>query len=336
MSIQVSATDVVSIDVNGYYIRIIPSLNRISENIIQALGIRWTTADGLAGVYWVHVDGINHNFHSFNQLIHMCKHKGVAIPAVLHKYIYPLTTKHDDLPKENAIMTTKLIPTNEPLTMSSLEIAELCDKEHRNVMRDIKNMLEQLEIGALSFEHTYTNPQNGQQYRCFNLNKELSLTLVAGYNVKLRHKIIQRWQELENGATPQVGYDNALKLLGVPEPIVPAIAQVYEERDNLKKTKAQISDKKTATAMATAANLSIENKKLKAQLEKSKGYATILAIQSRLSGVSPNGRKLANYCRKMGLEIRSVDDVRFGRVNSYPAQAWQDVYNVNINQVLGV
>ena len=65
--------------------------------------------------------------------------------------------------------------------------------------------------------------------------------------------------------------------------------------------------------MTKATNLSIENKKLKAQLNKTKGYATILAIQSRF-----------------------VDDVRFGRVNSYPAQAWQDVYNVSINQVLGV
>lgn len=31
----------------------------------------------------------------------------------------------------------------------------------------------------------------------FHLNKELTLTLVAGYNVKLRLAIIKRWQELE-------------------------------------------------------------------------------------------------------------------------------------------
>jgi len=91
-----------------------------------------------------------------------------------------------------------LITTNEPLTMGSLEIAKLCDKNHADVMRDIKNMLKQLDLGVSSFADTYINLQNKQTYPCYNLDKELSLTLVAGYNVKLRNAIIKRWQELEN------------------------------------------------------------------------------------------------------------------------------------------
>lgn len=118
--------------------------------------------------------------------------------------------KHDDFKKE---IDMNIITTNQPLTMSSLEISELCDKEHRNVMRDIKNMLEQLQMGALNFEHTYINPQNGQTYPCYNLNKELSLTLVAGYNVKLRHKIILRWQELEDKTTPAIPQTYSAALL---------------------------------------------------------------------------------------------------------------------------
>lgn len=82
-------------------------------------------------------------------------------------------------------------------TMSSREIAELTGKEHRNVTRDIEKMLNDIGESVLKFEHTYTNEQNGQEYRCYNLPKDLTITLVAGYRSDLRLKIVRRWMELE-------------------------------------------------------------------------------------------------------------------------------------------
>ena len=43
---------------------------------------------------------------------------------------------------------------NAPLTMSSLEISKLTGKEHKNVLRDIRTMLEELEITELRFERS--------------------------------------------------------------------------------------------------------------------------------------------------------------------------------------
>lgn len=100
----------------------------------------------------------------------------------------------------------QLLPiTNEnasTLTMSSREIAELCEKEHRHVARDIEVMFEQLEINPKGYVQIWTHPQNGQSYREFMLPKDFTLTLVAGYSVKLRKRIIDRWLELENQQNP--------------------------------------------------------------------------------------------------------------------------------------
>lgn len=96
--------------------------------------------------------------------------------------------------------TAELLPITEKnasLTMSSREIAELCEKEHRHVARDIEVMFEQLEIDSKGYAQIWTHPQNGQSYREFLLPKDLTLTLVAGYNVRLRKRIIDRWLELE-------------------------------------------------------------------------------------------------------------------------------------------
>jgi phage antirepressor YoqD-like protein/phage regulator Rha-like protein len=82
-------------------------------------------------------------------------------------------------------------------TMSSREIAELCDKEHRNVMRDIRDMVVQLHpTDVLKFEHIYRDAKNRQQVE-YLLPKRETLILVSGYRLDLRAKIIDRWQELE-------------------------------------------------------------------------------------------------------------------------------------------
>jgi phage regulator Rha-like protein len=82
------------------------------------------------------------------------------------------------------------------LTMSSLEIAELTGKRHDHVMADIRSMLGELQLRAPSFRGTYQDVQ-GKQRPCFHLPKRETLILVSGYDVHLRARIIDRWDELE-------------------------------------------------------------------------------------------------------------------------------------------
>jgi len=97
--------------------------------------------------------------------------------------------------------------------MTSLEIAGLCEKRHDHVCRDIKVMLEQLNIQSPQIWGDYRD-EIGRSYPCFHLPKDLCLTLVSGYNIILRKRIIDRWLELEQQNQPKVpqSFSEALRL----------------------------------------------------------------------------------------------------------------------------
>lgn len=92
---------------------------------------------------------------------------------------------------------TDLIPTskNQP-TMSSREIAELTSKKHHHVVRDIRAMLAALNDDP-DLDHVREEKDGRGYTACIHLNKELTETLVTGYSVPLRHKVIKRLHELE-------------------------------------------------------------------------------------------------------------------------------------------
>lgn len=81
-------------------------------------------------------------------------------------------------------------------TMSSVEIAELTGKLHKNVLADIRSMLAELEIDSADFSAQYKD-STGRFLPCFNLNREMTDTLLTGYSAKMRLAVVRRWRELE-------------------------------------------------------------------------------------------------------------------------------------------
>ncbi len=69
--------------------------------------------------------------------------------------------------------------TNTTLTMSSREIAELTGKQHKDVLRDIRNMLDQLGQDSAQFGAQYFDPTD-RALPYFNLPKDLTINLVSG------------------------------------------------------------------------------------------------------------------------------------------------------------
>lgn len=110
-------------------------------------------------------------------------------------------------------------------TMSSREIAELCDKRHDHVCRDIdvlNQSYEQMSLPKVG-EGCYTHPNTGsQKHRQFLLSKEQTIDLITGYRADIRIRINRRWAELEQQvAQPVVAlpqdYLSALKALVMSE-----------------------------------------------------------------------------------------------------------------------
>lgn len=90
--------------------------------------------------------------------------------------------------------------------ISSLEVAEMVEREHKNVIRDIEKI--KLDLGQLKIEHTpyfvettYTHPQNKQQYPMFLLTKqgcELYGNRMTGVDgTAFSVKYINRFNEME-------------------------------------------------------------------------------------------------------------------------------------------
>ncbi|WP_110975188.1 phage antirepressor KilAC domain-containing protein [Acinetobacter sp. WCHAc060042] len=88
-------------------------------------------------------------------------------------------------------------------TMSTRVIADLTEKRHDHVKRDVENMLGQLGLDIPKFGGIYFDAQNRQQTE-YLLDEELTMTLVTGYNIVLRNRVIKRWKELEDKALKPV------------------------------------------------------------------------------------------------------------------------------------
>jgi Rha family phage regulatory protein len=82
--------------------------------------------------------------------------------------------------------------------MTSLEIAEVTGKQHKNLMRDIRNMEAAWEkVNGLKFELVDYTDSKGEQRPCYSLSKMECLYIATKFNDEARAKLVIRWQQLE-------------------------------------------------------------------------------------------------------------------------------------------
>lgn len=95
----------------------------------------------------------------------------------------------------------------------SIEDKSVKAKRHSDICRDIRKQLLSLDIAESTFALGYLD-KNNQKRTCYQLNYEQTMILVSGYSVKLRAKIIRRWNELEQNIKPKLpqSFSEALQL----------------------------------------------------------------------------------------------------------------------------
>ena len=83
--------------------------------------------------------------------------------------------------------------------MTSLEIAELTGKQHKNVMQAIRNMEPAWEKTAgLKFQLVEYKDSKGELRPCYQLTKTECLYIATKFNDEARAKLVLRWEELEH------------------------------------------------------------------------------------------------------------------------------------------
>ena len=216
-------------------------------------------------------------------------------------------------------------------TMSSREIADLVESRHTDVCRDVDRLIEKGVIVGCT-PSAYTHEQNGQQYIEYHLDKRSSLIVVAQLSPTFTARIVDRWQELEaqvaKPTTPaELTRMDILKLAMESEE---ARVKAEAERDEAVRTKALIGSRREASAMAAASNAKRQVEALKQKLGEAQRWASVKAVE-RATGRELAWKPLRDWCNANEVEIKKVFDANYGSVNSYPLQAWRDVYQIDLS-----
>lgn len=203
-------------------------------------------------------------------------------------------------------------------TMSSREIAVLCDKRHAHVLRDIERMLQDIaepKFGLSDFLSVYTDA-TGRSLKEYRLPKDLTLTLVAGYRADLRFRVIKRLEELEVKAhTPALDLNDPMQLRGLLSNYVER-TQVAEERVALLAPKAEAYDQLDAVEGAlslrpAAKVLGVKEKKLATWLQvnhwafRQSGHGPLQAYSAKRD-VGYLDHKLTDYFTQDGEKRASI------------------------------
>lgn len=137
-------------------------------------------------------------------------------------------------------------------TMSSREIAELTNKEHKNVLADCDklndsyNNMGMAEISAVNYK-----ADNGQTYREYILTKMQTFDLMTGYKIELRIKVNRRWEELET--------KQAVSPFQIPQTFADALKLAAKQAEENEKLQLQIEEQKPAVTFRDSVSRSGTN-----------------------------------------------------------------------------
>lgn len=175
----------------------------------------------------------------------------------------------------------QLIQSNNK-TMSSREIAHITGKRHSDVLRDIRKMLKELDINERNFASVYIAGNNEEKPQ-FDLNQNLSVTLVSGYSVSMRFAIIERWDELEQKQAETPEQLMARALISAQSVIDDKSRQLEQAKPAIELHETIVNDDHTLCMRDAAKKLQVKPNKFMEWLRQAKYItASNMAYQSKI------------------------------------------------------
>ena len=143
--------------------------------------------------------------------------------------------------------------------MTSLEIAELTGKQHKNVMQAIRNMEPAWEkVNGLKFQLVEYRDAKGELRPCYQLTKTECLYIATKFNDEARARLVLRWEELESEKLKVESEKlkvKSEKFLPEPRRILALADEIMGE--NLRMLNEGAEDTLTATQVAKTFNMTV-------------------------------------------------------------------------------
>ena len=146
---------------------------------------------------------------------------------------------------------------NDKQMMTSLEIAQVTGKQHKDVLKAIRTMEPAwMKVNGRKFALVEYRDQKGELRPCYQLTKTECLYIATKFNDEARAKLVLRWEELEraNALNEKLEMRNE-KFLPSPKEILRLADEIIGE--GLRMLNEGAEDTLTATQVAKTFNMTV-------------------------------------------------------------------------------
>ena len=197
-------------------------------------------------------------------------------------------------------------------TISSLEVAEMVEKKHYNLIRDIKGYVDELTELKIEFsdffrESTYKD-STGRTLPRYDITKKgcefIAHKLTGIKGTKFTALYINRFHDMEEQLKPK---SSAEMLLMYAQQFYEQEQRLQSVEHNIKKLEAKITthDENYYTIA---------------------GYASLRGIKVDVNRANMYGRKASKLSKEYEYDVTKTQDPRFGTVNMYHVDILKDIF----------
>ena len=190
--------------------------------------------------------------------------------------------------------------------MTSLEVAEITGKEHKSVLRDIRDEIEKLESQRIFTEHIFVpseyQDRTGRTLPMYVLTREGVLQLAARYDAVVRFKLIEKVSQPAKVLSP------VQQLLAQAQILVEMDSRVEAVEQGVRRLEHNCRRTITSNQLTVIA------------------YANMKGIRPDEYNSSVVGRKATKLCKERNVLVGKVVDSRYGLINTYPEEILDEIF----------